>query len=158
MIIAVDAASNQGGNYKLMANIMAELGKIDTINQYVLYSFEPTSMKLPANFKNIVVKKRKGWMQFWFSLELIFHPCDVFMGFNQASPFFLKSKSVIFVLDLAFEIYPRYFTDINKIKWQTKNACKKADKIIAISESTKKDLEKFYRIDPRKIEVISLGV
>lgn len=158
MRIAVDAAASQGGNYTLMFNILSGLGKIDSKNQYILYSFEPLRLDLPQNFKNIVVKKRFGWLQFWLSLELILHPCDLFMGFNQALPFFLKSKSVVFILDLAFEIFPQYFTKISKIIWQTKNACKKADRIIAISESTKYDLIKLYNINPHKIKVVQLGI
>ena len=41
---------------------------------------------------------------------------------------------------------------INKV-----NLCKKVDKIIAISNSTKNDLINYYQISPQKIEVVYLG-
>jgi len=73
-----------------------------------------------------------------------------------------KCKKVITFHDLSFEHYPEFFS-WRKRFWQkflmdAKQEAKKADKIIAVSESTKNDLVNLYGIDSKKIEVIYSGV
>ena len=81
--------------------------------------------------------------------------------------FFISSlspncKRVTTFHDLSYVHFPEYLTLRKKIwhnfqmnpKWQAKFS----DKIIAVSESTKKDLINFYRIDPARIEVIYSGL
>jgi len=71
-----------------------------------------------------------------------------------------SGKIIVSVFDLIHEKFPSYVNEMDyfsfiKIKEQ---AIKKADKIISISESTKKDLITYYGISKEKIEVIPLGV
>lgn len=81
--------------------------------------------------------------------------------------FFLTSlstdcKRVVTFHDLSFEHFPEFFSLRKRIwhrfemkpKWQSRFA----DKIIAVSESTKNDLINLYGVDPRKIEVIYSGI
>lgn len=58
--------------------------------------------------------------------------------------------------DLLFIRYPRFYNKIDILVYWLKvfYALKIANKIIAISEQTKKDIIKFYKVDPQKIEVI----
>ena len=164
MKIGVDAAVlgyNNGvkaGNYYLTHNLLNALGKIDKVNKYFLYSFKPipgeTLKCYPLNFQNLILKPQKGWMQIRLSLEQILKPVDVFLGLNQALPFWTKSKAVVFCLDLAFEKFSRYFGSGGKLSWQTKRAVRRAGKVIAISKSTKQDLIKLYKISRLKIKVI----
>jgi glycosyltransferase involved in cell wall biosynthesis len=75
--------------------------------------------------------------------------------------YFRKPKQfVITVHDLAPIVYPELQSDIStKIQWYlTPHALYKADKIIAISEFTKKEIIRLCGIDPGKIEVIYQGV
>ncbi len=69
-------------------------------------------------------------------------------------------KFVLSVLDLTPMVYPVTQIDIStKFQWFiTPNALKIPDKIIAISEFTKKQLIRLCGIDASKIEVIYLGV
>ena len=63
--------------------------------------------------------------------------------------------------DLFFEIMPRFFTWRRRLwHWfmDYEAAADRARKIIAVSENTKKDLIKLYRISPDKIQVIYPGV
>lgn len=166
MKIGVDAAvlattKNQAGNFRLSFNLLKTLSLIDKTNQYILYSFKPIPRQILArfgsNFQNKVLTPIKFWLQIRLSLELLFNKVDVFLGLNQALPLYSGKKSVVFVLDLAFELYPKLFTNHAKLSWQTKNAVQKADKIIAISKSTKQDLVKMYRMPINKITVVYPG-
>lgn len=164
MKIGVDAAvlaDNNGvkaGNYHLTHNLLKALGKIDKINKYFLYSYKPVPKNLlkcyPQNFLNLVIGPQKWWMQFRLCIEQLIRPVDVFVGLNQALPFWTKSKTVVFCLDLAFEKFSKSLSNAKKLSWQTKRAVSMADKVIALSKSTKQDLIKLYKINRRKIRVI----
>lgn len=85
---------------------------------------------------------------------------DIFHGLSNELPFGKKKfKKVVTVHDLLFYRYPHLYKKVDvaiyKNKW--KYACKEADKIIAISNQTKKDLIEFLNVPPEKIEVIYQG-
>lgn len=65
---------------------------------------------------------------------------------------------VLTVYDMIHELYPEYFLNDTATVPNKKLLLEKADKIIAISESTKKDILKLYpHIPERKIEVVYLA-
>ena len=72
-----------------------------------------------------------------------------------------KCKIVTTFHDLSFEKYPEFYSS-SKNYWHfsmnPKKQARKADKIIAVSESTKDDLVGLYNINPEKIKVIYSGV
>ena len=78
------------------------------------------------------------------------------------APLTNKCKKVITFHDLSFEHYPEFFSwrkrGWQKILMNTKQEARKADKIIAVSQSTKNDLVNLYGLDSEKIEVIYSGV
>jgi len=67
-----------------------------------------------------------------------------------------KAKLVITVYDLIHEIFRNKY-NFNNIYNLKKKSIYNADKIICISENTKKDLIKYYNVDNKKISVILLG-
>jgi len=78
------------------------------------------------------------------------------------APLSVGSKKIITFHDLSFERYPDFFSWRKRL-WQrflmtAQQEAKKADKIIAVSQSTKNDLINLYGLEPRKIKVIYSGV
>jgi len=78
------------------------------------------------------------------------------------APLTKKCKKVITFHDLSFEHYPEFFS-WRKRAWQkflmnTREEANRADKIIAVSQSTKNDLINLYKIKENKIEVVHSGV
>jgi glycosyltransferase involved in cell wall biosynthesis len=67
-----------------------------------------------------------------------------------------KAPYVITVYDMIYELYPEYFVG-DPIAQTKKTVVENADKIIAISENTKKDLVKIYGLDPKLISVTPLA-
>jgi len=65
-----------------------------------------------------------------------------------------KRPLVVTVFDMIHEIYSE---GINTTTENKRALCQKADKIIAISESTKTDLIKIFDVDPEKIRVVHLA-
>ena len=60
------------------------------------------------------------------------------------------------VHDLIYRHYPELSsdTDLNLYESQLLNACSISEKIVAVSESTKRDIVNFFSISPQKISVI----
>jgi len=78
------------------------------------------------------------------------------------APLSVGSKKIITFHDLSFERYPGFFSRRKRL-WQrflmaAQQEAKKADKIIAVSRSTKDDLINLYGLEPGKIRVIYSGV
>ncbi|MDD3190204.1 MAG: glycosyltransferase family 1 protein [Candidatus Pacebacteria bacterium] len=72
-----------------------------------------------------------------------------------------ESEKIVTFHDLSFEKYPEFYSK-QKNFWHfsmdPKRQAQRADKIIAVSESTKQDLTECYGIDPQKISVIYSGL
>lgn len=81
----------------------------------------------------------------------IFHP-------TYYDPYFLdhigQSPYVITVHDMIYERYPDLLPDAEKIIAQKRETILRADRIIAISENTKRDVVEILDVDPEKIDVI----
>lgn len=84
----------------------------------------------------------------------IFHPTyydTYFLKYIGVKPF------VLTVYDMIHEKFKDMFPLNDEIVKNKKILCERASKIIAISESTKKDLIELFGVDKSKIEVIYLG-
>jgi glycosyltransferase involved in cell wall biosynthesis len=66
---------------------------------------------------------------------------------------------VVTVHDLSFLLYPQGFRALNRIYLQifTRLSVRRAQRVIAVSESTKRDLVRCYDIPPGKVDVIYNG-
>ncbi len=171
MIIGVDAgclsiSDNRlkVGVYRMTNSFLRELSLIDKRNFYYLYSFQaiPKSIlkKFSSRVENKIIKPSWGWMRIWLPLELQRHKVDVFLGFSQALPKLpSQTAGIVFVHDLTFHKYPKWFPkSLSKLKDNTKKAVLSAQKIIAVSQSTRNELVKIYDISRSKIEVIYEGL
>ena len=71
-----------------------------------------------------------------------------------------KNKIIVTVHDFTWKTFPSFKNPLKKFFYNRvfSGAIKKADKIIAVSEHTKKDIIRFYKIIPEKIKVIYEGV
>ncbi len=166
MIIGIEAeranTSQKTGVEHYAKQLILHLAKLDTINTYILYlRTEPEEwfLALPKNFKVKVMPFPVFWTQIRLSWEMFFRPPDVLFVPASALPLVHPKNSVITIHDVAWRYFPESFTAFMKwfLEWSTQLAVKRAGKIIAVSESTKKDILKFYRVNDRNIQVIYHG-
>lgn len=167
MKIGIDAGclsvkeEGQTGIYNLVVGALKGLSDIINNEEMVLYTFGKIDKKLVTSLGNkFRIKKvlpRRYWMGLAMSRELFLEPPDVFLGFGQALPLFGRTKKVLFVYDLAFELYPESYSNSQKLSSQTRRAVRSADIIVAISKATKRDLEKLYGVEGDKIKVLYPG-
>lgn len=83
---------------------------------------------------------------------------DIYHGLSNELPFSLNKnvKTVVTIHDLIFKRFPQWYKPFDRkmYDWKFKSACKKADRIIAISEQTKSDIINYYNINESKISVV----
>jgi glycosyltransferase involved in cell wall biosynthesis len=103
--------------------------------------------------------QRPLWRSYGIRYALKRHKIQLYHGLSNELPIGLSStgiKSVVTIHDLVFKHRPDYYPLIDRTVYDLKfrYACQKADAIVAISESTKKDIINFYQIPAEKIHVI----
>ena len=87
---------------------------------------------------------------------------DVYHGLSQELPWGVKNtgaRTVVTMHDAIFMRYPELYSSVYRAIFIQKNkyACKVADRIIAISEQTKRDIMEFFDADESKISVVYQG-
>ena len=160
------AANNLTGLGNYSRSLIESLASQYPQNQYLVYSPKVKSHKQIDLFlarDNIKLKLPKDGTFLWRTLNILKDlgrdHVQIFHGLSHEIPFAIqhtKIKSIVTIHDLIFFRFPEYYQFIDRklYEWKSKSACKRADKIIAISEKTKADIIEFYGTDPAKIEVI----
>lgn len=87
---------------------------------------------------------------------------DVYHGLSNELPLRIDRSgipSVVTIHDLIFLRYPQFYKPIDRAiyTYKFKQACLQANKIIAISDQTRRDIVSFFRIPDEKIETIYQG-
>lgn len=81
---------------------------------------------------------------------------DIFHGLSHELPYGLDIPSVVTMHDVAFRTYKDMYTPFDRVIYNRKwaSACRRATHIIAISESTKRDVQRFYNVPDERISVV----
>jgi glycosyltransferase involved in cell wall biosynthesis len=147
-------------------NMLKFFGKLDQTSEFFLYHKNKFNPELiPPSFPNYTIKQKNMallWTQRWFCGRLRRDKPDVLWMPMHNIPVLrsAKIKTVVTAHDLAYKYFPKYFPkkDLFKLNLLGGWAFLRADKIIAISESTKRDILKFYpSVSADKIKVIYHG-
>lgn len=102
---------------------------------------------------------KSWWRRNYLKKNSHFQKLSLFHGLTNEIPLGIqktKIPSVVTIHDLIFKEYPYQYPFIDRFFYdqKSKKACEEANRIIAISEATKFDIVKYYRINPNKISVI----
>ncbi len=154
------------GTRVYIKNILNYFGKLSTQDDFLLFHQREFNPKLKPNiFPNYQEKKVAypfWWTQTRFSFELSREkPAVCFMPIQQIP--LVRNKNIKFAVtihDLAWKYFPQNYAFLNRLKLDffAETAIRGADKLIAISESTKNDILKFYpKTNPDKISVVYHG-
>lgn len=106
----------------------------------------------------------KAWLKSWWrsytiTQQLQQDKIELYHGLSHELPFRLQQagiRSIVTIHDLIFKVYPQTYAAIDRKIYDLKfkDSCQRADRIVAISQSTKRDIIRFYDIHPDKVEVI----
>lgn len=142
--------------------LILHLAKIDTENQYILYLRtvpEEWILNLPKNFTHKVMPFPYFWTQLRLSWEMWQHRPDVLFIPASSMPLVHPKNTVVTVHDLAFMMYPETYTAFQRYfhMFEDVLVSQMAKKIIAVSESTKRDFMKFWKVSEKRISVVHHG-
>lgn len=111
-------------------------------------------------FQYKVVGPPYAWSQLALPLHLrLNRSINVFFTPAHYAPRAIQQPSVVTIHDLSYFYYPEDFLkrDLYKLKNWTEYSIQNAERLIAVSETTKKDVMKFYDIPSERINVIHNG-
>jgi glycosyltransferase involved in cell wall biosynthesis len=169
------AEGRRTGVEEYTLNLLGNIFKKDLQSEYVLFfnSFSRTKayFKWIEKYPNVSLKKfnfpnKLLNLLFWYlgwpkidkmigGVDYFFMPNITFAGFSK------KTKLILTIHDLSFEKYSETFSWKRRL-WHIfvnpKKLCRRANRIIAVSNSTKNDLVSIYRINPKKIKTIHSGI
>ena len=154
------------GNYS--RTVINAMSKHFPKNQYYLYTpqsgynsddFPPENTRVVSP-KNILDKKISSyWRSYKIPLSLVKEKIDIYHGLSHELPVNIRKsgvKSIVIIHDLIFFRYPELYKRIDRKIYRKKytHAVNVADKILAISQQTKRDIVEFLNIDESRVEVI----
>lgn len=104
---------------------------------------------------------RRIWHYIPIKYKWLFNDnADIYHFFNFIVPPRVNGKVITTVYDMTYKLYPETMdkNNLKRLNDDMEYSVNRADKIITITESSKKDIIKFLDINPSKIEVIYCGV
>lgn len=159
------------GDETVFFNLVRHLALIDDENEYSLFldkrspeemlSLTQTlGLEEKTNFRFVMLPTHNKFVwNFWtLSRYVREHPIDVYHT-QYIVPFFVPKeiKIVTHIHDISFRVYPEYIRWIDRffLGALIPRSLKRADKIIAVSEFTKREIMSYYKeVSPDKIEVV----
>lgn len=140
-------------------------------NSYLLFSPGKGNEYLKKQInpsENITYHYPRTWhpKAFWRSFSIVSdlkkESLTLFHGLSNELPFGLRKanvKSIVTIHDLIFIRYPQFYKWIDRkiYTYKFKKACLLSDRIIAISEMTKRDIVNYFNIPAEKIDVVYQG-
>ena len=111
---------------------------------------------LPHGFLHTLF--RSAWRSSWVKGDLKKNKIDLYHGPSHEIPMGIHTtgiKSVVTIHDLIHERFPQQYNpiDVKIYNKKFRYACKHANKVIAISEQTKRDIIEFYKTPEEKVVV-----
>ncbi len=152
------------GNYS--RTLISALSQYHPENQYFLFNpkqgelFKPIEKNIKEILPAVPVHKlfRSAWRSKWVKHDLQKNNIDIYHGLSHEIPMGISKtriRTVVTIHDLIQLRYPEQYKpiDVRIYNAKTRYACTHADKIIAVSEQTKKDIIHYYKIPEDKISV-----
>lgn len=171
MKIGIDGRAltrNRAGIGTYTYEMIKRINDMDNKNEYIIYSNKKVYIDFPLN-NNLTIKEfnfKVGTIWLYFVLPKILYKdqIDTFWGTQHVLPkrnkYTKKIKFILTIHDVALlkikGIGKWYNTIIQKLF--VKKSCNNANKIMTISNSTKRDLIDLFGIDENKITTTYLGV
>ena len=163
MRIAIDAHSvgaRLAGNETYAINLIEALAEIDQANQYTLFVTKQSAVERFANrWPNFTVRRTLPHtplvrIPLTLSRELRRHPVDV-LHVQYTAPPLAPCPVVATIHDLSFEHLPETFNrrSVMQLRITVRHTARRAAQITTLSEYSRQDISRTYRIDPERITV-----
>ena len=153
------------GNY--IVNLIRALLQLDAKNEYVVFVkpeqrflFEPREHLELVNAALSSPLVRVAWEQTALPLLARQYRLDLLHSPHYTVPLLVRSKTVATFHDMTFFLYPELHEAYKRLYFKPiiRLSARRANAIIADSESTRQDILKILRVNPQQIVAVPLGV
>lgn len=159
-----------GGTEIYLRELLAALAELDHTNEYLVFTnLETQSDLVPkqANFhwkpQAVHARFRPArilWEQVVLPFEATRYRLDVLFNPGFTAPIFSPCRQVTVFHDLQHKRHPEYFRRFDLPFWRFLLwvSAHRSHRLIAVSEATRSDLLRFYRIPRERVTVVHHGV
>lgn len=160
------ASPIRSGVEQYVINLTRALATLETAPEIVAYvdrplpKGEPTAIGDSGPVRIELLEARRGWLRAALPWRLWREGADLVHLPSTILPPLLPCPAVVTVHDLAWAKYPDTYSR-DDLRMQTQvvpKSVRRAAHVIAVSESTARDVEEILGIDPAKVTAIPLGV
>jgi len=161
--IAIDARKlHDFGIGTYIRNLLRHLSRIDQANEYVLLCHEPdmgVAATLGPNFRAVLERARNYSVaeQVHVPWVLMREKPDVYHAPHYVLPVAVRCRSVVTIHDCIHLMFPQYLPNraahayARGAMW---SAARRSDRILTVSEASKRDILHFFNVPPEKISVV----
>jgi glycosyltransferase involved in cell wall biosynthesis len=159
-----------GGTQTYFRNLVNSLGRIDPDDEFVVFlnregarAFSNASARLRVQACPVPGRIRSFrllWENVLLPRYVQRHQLDVLHSLGYIAPLAPSVPSVVTVLDMIHYIYPSEIGTLKRLLWKVlfPLSLRRADSIISVSESVKRDIGRFFPWATPKIASVPLGV
>jgi glycosyltransferase involved in cell wall biosynthesis len=159
-----------GGTEIYLRCLLGALAEIDQTNQYVIFTNRETAADLapsrpnfrvePQPVRAVVRPARILWEQIGLPLALRRQRVDVLFNPGFTTPVICPCPAVTVFHDLQHKRHPEYFRWFDLPLWRLLLwfAAHRSKRLLAVSEATRGDLLRYYKIPAEKVRVVLHGV
>ena len=163
MRVAIDARKlHDFGIGTYIRNLLRQLARIDTSNEYVLLCHEPDldlANSLGPNFRAVLESSPNYSIREQFHVPWVLRRerPDVYHAPHYVLPPAVSCASVVTIHDCIHLMFPQYlpsrmaYAYARSVMWA---AARRAQRIITVSEASKRDILHFFNVPPEKVVVV----
>ena len=163
MRVAIDARKlHDFGIGTYIRNLLRHLARIDRENEFVLLCQEPdmgVAATLGQNFRTVLEPSDNYSIaeQIHVPWVLMREKPDVYHAPHYVLPVAVRSRSVVTIHDCIHLMFPQYLPNraayayARGAMW---SAARRSDRILTVSEASKRDILHFFNVPPEKISVV----
>ncbi len=162
--------AKQTGVQRVAYNLIKTLVRIDSDNEYFLFTNGDEAAKKEWQYKNCHViacdiypgKKLKNllWEQFTLPRLAKKYKVDLLHSPANMAPLFYSGKSIITIYDVCFVVNPQWYSFLFRTwyTWIIPKLARKAAKVITDSNNSRNDILKFCKVEISKICLVYWAV
>jgi len=146
-------------------NLLTHLPRVDHDNRYTAFIGDGrfTDSELALRLSRLPTSRpvvRIFWEQVVQPFALRKEGVDLLHALAFVTPLLSPCPAVVTIYDLSFLLYPESFKRFKRFYLDlfTRLSARRARRIIAISESTKRDVVRLLGVSPEKVEVVYCGI
>ncbi len=166
-LLSDEASYRRAGIHQYIAQVLDHLPPLAPDSKYLLFSrhaagladkpgFEVRASRWPTENRLL----RIAWEQTAWPLVAAGEKLDLLHSMAFVTPLLSRIPTVITVFDLSFIHYPDSFPALQRryLRSQTARSCRRARRVITISESSRQDVHQIFQVPLDRVDVVYPGV